>query len=179
MQLPTSHDAYHITFSKWKAWSYAIVLWIIACFPLFVILILTEELLTDKANIESSIIIGLAFFSLLFLFFAGVPFVMLTKLKRPLATINRHGFSAWKKSKIHNYPWTPTTVMTGGLKGMAILANLDADQSRMSKLWSGPKAYVIIGHPCVEQKHQDILAAINRLSPYPVKDMNEWRAAMV
>jgi len=151
----------------------------IACFPLFVILILTEELLTDKANIESSIIIGLAFFSLLFLFFASVPFTILTKLKRPLATINRHGFSVWKKSKIHNYPWTPKTVITRAGKAMVILANLDTDQSRMSKLWSGPKAKVIIGHPCVEQKYQDILEAINRLSPYPVKDINAWRAAMV
>jgi len=117
MQSQASHDVYQITFSKWKVWSFTIALWTMSCLFLFPAVILIEGLLTGKTNIESSIIIGLAFFSLIFLFVAGVPFWLLTKLNKPLTTLN--------------------------------------------------------------QKRQDILEAINRLSPYPVEYIGMWRAAMV
>ena len=179
MQSQTSHDVFHITFSKWKVWSFTVVLWIMSCLFLFPVVILTEGLLTGKTDIESSIIIGLVFFGLIFLFVAGVPFLLLTKLKKPLTTLNSHGFSTWKKSKIQTYPWSPNTVITTVGKGILVIANLNTKQSRMSKLWSGPKDKVIIGHSCIEQNRQHILEAINRLSPYPVEYIGMWRAAMV
>jgi len=165
MQSQASHDVYQITFSKWKVWSFTIALWTMSCLFLFPAVILIEGLLTGKTNIESSIIIGLAFFSLIFLFVAGVPFWLLTKLNKPLTTLNSHGFSTWKKSKIQSYPWSPNTVITTVGKGVLVIANLNTKQRRISKLWSGPKDKVIIGHSCIEQKRQEYIGM--------------WRAAMV
>ena len=58
------------------------------------------------------------------------------------------------------------------------LANIDANQKGWSKLWSGPKSSVIITNEYVKQKYLEILEAINRLSPYPVRKVSMWQAAL-
>jgi len=66
-------------------------------------------------------------------------------------------------------------VIYGGYKNKnTILANLDTDQDYMSKLWGGPKAAIIVSHMFTEQKLEEILDAIDRLSPYPVTQTTLW-----
>ena len=64
------------------------------------------------------------------------------------------------------------TYITRGPHGWyanTILATPDAAQSRMSKLWFGPKATLIIHNMFAKQKRQEVLEAIDRLNPYSVK----------
>ena len=95
-----------------------------------------------------------------------------------LAEHQRAALSMRYRSRPNACLWSNTVITTVG-KGILVIANLNTKQSRMSKLWSGPKDKVIIGHSCIEQNRQHILEAINRLSPYPVEYIGMWRAAMV
>jgi len=176
MHVQNQNDIFHISLSKWKVWTYTFFCWTLACLPLFITLLFIESLFNSERGFTSGGIIAVAISSTIFLIIAAIPFMFLTMLNKPMATITRNGFSGWCNLKKHSYAWTPDTVLANGGKN-TILANLDASQSRASKLLSGPKAKVIVHHFFAKQKYQDILEAVERLSPYPVKQMSMLDAA--
>lgn len=172
MRAENTNDVFYITASKWKIWGYAIFWWLIACiFLLPVVLVLSEVLSGDLDHV-----VLLVFCGPLFLLCVAIPFLFLRHLKTPFATITRNGFSGLKNFRKQSCKWTKNTVIYSGHRNL-ILANLDAKQSRASKLWLGPKATTVIHHFFVKESRQDILDAIERLSPYPVKETTIWKAA--
>ena len=70
----------------------------------------------------------------------------------------------------------PNTVLYTIKANNIILANLDPNQSLAGKLWGGPKEAVVVYGPFSKQNREDVLAAIDRLSPYPVKRTTLWGA---
>ena len=174
MLTENSNDVFYITLSKWKVWLYTFFCWSIACVPLIITLIFIKDLFSNELGSTSDSMIFIAIFGTVFLLLAAIPFMFLTKLKKPMATLTRNGFSGLRNLKLQSFAWGPNTVIYEGKN--TTLANLDPTQSRASKLWHGPKTAVIIHHIFAKQKHQDVMDAINRLSPYPVKQPSFWGA---
>lgn len=174
MRTHNSNDVFYITLSKWKVWTYTLFCWTIACVPLFIVIIILVEWFKDKQTSTSDLLLFLAIFGTIFLLIAAIPFIFLTKLNKPIATLTQNGFSGLNNLKKQSYAWTPNTIVYRGNKGNVILANLDATQSFSSKLWSGPKAAVIVHNFFAKQKRQDVLKALHRLSPYPVEETTLW-----
>jgi len=177
MRVKNQNDVFHVRLSKWKVWVYTFFCWAIACLPLLGTLLFIGNLFNPEQGSTLDNIIFIAIFGTIFLIFAAIPLIFLTKLNRPMATFTRNGFSGMSNLKRQSHAWTPDTVLTGGGRGNTILENLDATQSRASKLLGGPKATVIVHHLFAKQKYTDILEAIEWLSPYPVKQITMWDAA--
>lgn len=171
-----SNDVFYITYSKWKVWAYAILCWVIACIPLLPVLLFSHAFLTGRDKFSSDYILLFIFCFAGFFLFASMPFLFLTKLKKPIAILTRTEFSVLGKSKDQRFPWSPNTV-TCFVKSNLIIANLDANQSRASKLLRGPKAKIGIPMLFAKQKDQEFFDAIDRLSPYPVKRTSAWGAS--
>ena len=176
MRRENSNDVFHITFSKWKVWGYTILCWAIACIPLLALVLLVWGSFSRDVESIENLMSVIVFLALISLPFAAIPFLFLTKLNKPLATLTRNEFSGVKNFKRVRFEWTPQTVMYF-VKSNIVIANLDAAQSRTSKLWGGPKSAASISVAFARQNRSEILDAINRLSPYPVKQTTIWGAA--
>ncbi len=176
MRRENSNKAFHVTYSKWKVWAYSILCWLIACIPLLALVSLVWVSFTREVESISNLMLFIVISALIFLLFAAIPFMFLTKLNKPIATLTRNEFSGIRNFKGRSFAWTPNTVMYF-VKSNVVIANLDADQSRSSKLWGGPKSAASISVGFAKQNSSEILNAINRLSPYPVKQTTIWAAA--
>ena len=172
MRAPDSDDIFIITYSKWKVWGYTCLCWLLACLPLFVILLFAWPAITGEGTLEAPLTL-LMFFIPMFLLFALMPFIFLSRLNKPVAILSREGYSGMKNLRDVSFPWSPDTIRYG-VKGNTVLANPNNTQSRASKLWGGIKAAAIIHNGFAQQNRQDVLDAIDRLSPYAVKHTTHW-----
>ena len=176
MRAQNSDDTFYVTYSKWKIWGLACLSWFMAgimlagvCFLIWI----------GGSTTKARYIVPIVILFLAFLLFSGIPFLHLTRVKKPIAVLTRGGVSGMKNFKELNFTWSPEmmTYITRGPHGWyanTILATPDSSQSRMSKLWAGPKSAIIIHNRFAEQKYQEVLEAIDRLSPYSVKRTTHW-----
>ena len=112
----------------------------------------------------------------MFLLFALIPFLFLSRLNKPVAILTRDGYSGIRNLRDVSFPWSPDTIRYR-VKGNTVLANPNNTQSRASKLWGGIKAAAMIHNGFAVQKRQEVLDAIDRLSPYSVKYTTHWDSA--
>ena len=171
-----SNRDFYVTFSKWKVWTYSILCWFIACIPLLPILIYLEAILSGRDALTLSVSIALLICGLIFALFAAIGTYFVRNLKSPASILTPKTFSGTKNFKKRNFAWTPNTVLYTIKANNIILANLDPNQSLAGKLWGGPKEAVVVYGPFSKQNREDVLAAIDRLSPYPVKRTTLWGA---
>ena len=177
MVVQNSNREFYITLSKGKVWSYSILCWVMACIPLLPFLIYLNPILSGKDALTLDIAIALSICGILFFFFAGIGAYFVRNLKSPAGILTPKTFSGTKNFKKRNFAWTPNTVLYTIKANNIILANLDPNQSLAGKLWGGPKEAVVVYGPFSKQKREDVLAAIDRLSPYPVERTTLWGTA--
>jgi len=173
MNTIATNDVFYVTSSKWKIWSYTFLCWVIACIPLIPLLLFANEFMSDNIDSETSYSSLLIICSLLFLLFAAVPFMFLKRLNRPMAIITRDGFAGLKNLRERHFTWSSQTIIYS-VKGNIVLANPAAEQSYASKLWGGQKAAVMVHNAFAKESRQEVLDAIDRLAPYPVKRTTLW-----
>ncbi len=173
MRTQTSNDVFYVTASKWKIWAYTALCWIIACIPLIPLLLFLSEFLSGNMESESDYSALLITCSLTFLFFATIPFIFLRRRNRPMAIITRDGFAGLKNLRELHFAWSPETIMYP-VKGNTVLANPSIEQSYMSKLWGGQKAAVMVHNGFARESRQEVLDAIDRLSPFTVTRTTIW-----
>ena len=167
MRAQNSDDVFYVTYSKWKIWTYAILILIPACPLLAIIVSFMPALPALVENSEINYLFLRIIVPLLMavLFFLSLSWEFLKRLKKPMAVLTRDGFRSIHIPKLaHNNSWTPETYIYGRL----FIANPDPTQSRTSKIWLGHKAAAMMPLIVAHQKRQEILDAIDRLSPYPV-----------
>ena len=177
MVVQNSNREFYITLSKGKVWSYSILCWVMACIPLLPFLIDLNPILSGKDALTLDIAIALSICGILFFFFAGIGAYFVRNLTSPVSILTSKEFSGIKNFKKRNFTWTPNTVLYSIKNNNIVLANLDASQSRAGKLLGGPKEAVIVYNSLAKQKREDVLAAIDRLSPYPVERTTLWDTA--
>ena len=175
MSANTSDEVFYVTYSKWKVWGYTILCWIIACLPLFFIILIAWPVITGEATLEEFTTLFIVLIPM-FLLFALIPFLFLSRLNKPVAILTRDGYSGIRNLRDVSFPWSPDTIRYR-VKGNTVLANPNNTQSRASKLWGGIKAAAMIHNGFAVQKRQEVLDAIDRLSPYSVKYTTLWDSA--
>ena len=173
MRIQNSNDVFYVTASKWKIWTYTALCWIIACIPLSLLLLFLSEFLSGNMESESDYSRLLTVCSLMFLFFAAIPFIFLRRLNRPMAIITRDGFAGLKNLRELHFTWSPETIIYPA-NGNTVLANPSIEQSYMSKLWGGQKAAVMVHNRFAKESRQEVLDAIDRLSPFTVTRTTIW-----
>ena len=172
-----SNNDFHVILSKWKVWTLSILCLLISCIPLLALVIFLEPILTGKTAISTDFIFRMVIFGPMFLFFAGIAIYIIRQSDAPFSRLTSNEFSGTKNFKKRSFVWTPNTVLYSIKNNNIVLANLDASQSRAGKLWGGPKEAVIVYNSLAKQKREDVLAAIDRLSPYPVERTTLWGTA--
>ena len=173
-----SRDSFHVTLSKWKVWTLSTLCLLISCIPLLPLVIFLEPILTGKTAISTDFIFRMVIFGPMFLFFAGIAIYIIRQRDAPFSRLTSNEFSGTTNFKKRSFVWTPNTIVYSLNGGNLVLANFEVSQSRWSKLWGGPKEAAVIYHPFAKQSRDDVLAAIDRLSPYPVKRTSAWGMAL-
>ena len=163
-----ANDVFYVTGSKIKVWSHAIFCWILALFVFLILILITHSVFEQDIPLKARDLFGPIVLFTLFLAFALAPIIPLMLLRKPIAVLTPHGFTGVKVLRHESYPWTPETLIFS-FNRRILLANPDKNQNMASKLWRGHKNVVAINLIFGKQKHQDILDAIDRLSPYKIK----------
>jgi len=169
MRRQNSNEIFYVTGSKIKTWSFAILCWIIAFFLFLLLILFTHSVFEQDNPLQVREFFGPIVLFVLFLPFALGPVIPLMLLRRPIAILTSQGFTGVKTLRHETFQWTPETVIFS-INSRLVLANPDRNQTLASKLWRGHKNAVSINLIIGKQKHQDILDAIERLSPYKIRD---------
>lgn len=177
MRAQDPSDVFYVTFSKWKVWCYSIFFLIITCIPLLPMVMFTKAILADKTALTSDYVFLMLILGICVLFCLAGSTVFLVKLKAPLITLTRRGFSGTRNFKHHDFAWGPNVIIFPAHKGVGlIIAKFDATQSRSSALWKGPNEWLLLHGVLAKEKSQTVLDAVNRLSPYAVKQTRFYGA---
>ena len=173
MQSHSPDDTFKVTFSKWKVWALTAVMWGAASVPLALLVFLIWNIIPDGQNLDPLILSIFIFLFIMFAFFAALPFIFLRRINGYLAILTRDGFAGSKFLRNHSQSWTPETFLYYS-GGVTIIANPEASQSWMSRLWVGPRTAIILHSPLAKQSHAEVLEALNRLNPYVINETTLW-----